>query len=268
MEQTNHTREKGSKTFRGRKTLTAVLVLVGVLAGVCVWQRENIDAFLKFRQYSQEEIEQKLEENNQVINSATSSVPKVIVRPATDEEKKALEEGTMTKEELIESLQKPEEGKPAVTPEPEEAEKTSQPEKPEAPPPQPEKEEQTPEQSAYEKQVSEIIATVYVMREEYLIELDRLKDAAVAEYKAMGEEERTGKKLAEFVSGYAAKALQMEKECDAKMLDVVERLETLLKENGGDVSLAQKVYDTYVEEKNLKKAWYMAELTKRGLSYS
>ena len=39
----------------------------------------------------------------------------------------------------------------------------------------------------------------------------------------------------------------------------------LIRENNGDMSLVDTAIMTYANEKSLKKAWYMAELEKKGL---
>ena len=57
----------------------------------------------------------------------------------------------------------------------------------------------------------------------------------------------------------------MEKECDARIKTITEQLTQVANEYGGDPTLAETVYNTYVEEKSLKKAWYMAELKKIGV---
>ena len=46
--------------------------------------------------------------------------------------------------------------------------------------------------------------------------------------------------------------------------DVVSRMETIIRENKGDMTLVDTVVETYASEKSLKKAWYMAELETRG----
>ena len=51
----------------------------------------------------------------------------------------------------------------------------------------------------------------------------------------------------------------LEKECDAQVAQVVERLRSLLKQAGKDDSLAKQVEKTYQEEKSLKKAAYLEE---------
>lgn len=261
--------------------LFAVLAVLVLLGGLGVWQRNNILAALSFVRYSQEELEGKLDQNDQVIKDAVQAIPNVTIRDVTEEEKQALKDGTLTQEELVQSLiqsqpkpEKPPESKPGQQPESEQ-----KPPKAEDAPPTPEQElqppkvedapstqpEQEPQLSDFEKKLNELIAEVYVLREEFLIKLEETQVAAIADYKAIPADQRTTKRVASLVSGYLSKGLDMEKECDAQIARIVLDIEKLLKENGGDVSIAQTVYDTYVEEKSLKKAWYMAELKKRGM---
>ena len=251
-----------------RKKKIACAVLGGILlcaGGLTVWQWNNISAALSFVRYSQEELEGKLDQNNQTIKDAVDSIPNVTIRDVTEEEKQALKDGTLTSEELVQSLiqseskpEKPPESKPEQ--QPPKAEDI-----PEPLPEQPPQQEEPVQQSDYEKELNGLIAEVYVLREEFLIKLDNTQAAAIADYKALPADQRTTKNIASLVSGYLSKGLEMEKECDGRIKEIVLEMESLLQENGGDLSLAQTVYDTYLEEKSLKKAWYMAELKKRGM---
>lgn len=253
-----------------RRTKIVCVLFLTVILGIgalTVWQWNNICAAFSFVRFSQEELEDKINENDQKIKDAVGTVPEVAIRDITQEEKDALRDGTLTQEELIENLVKPkqeskppdkpkEESKPSDSPKPEE--------KPEQLPNQSAQEELT-EQRDYEKELASIIAEVYVLREEFLIKLDNLMAEAKAKYLSMPSEQRTTANLMSLASGYLSQGQVLEKECDAKIDEILDRLETLLKENNGDMSIPQTVYDTYVNEKSLKKAWYMAELKKRGL---
>ncbi len=253
------------------KIVCGVLLTAAVGVGaLTVWQWNNIRAALSFVRFSQSELEDKLSQTDQTIKDAMDAAPEVTIRDITQEEKDALRDGTLTQEELVESLlQKPEQKKPEPEKQPQakpEGEsppkQTQQPAKDPAVSAQPEKE---PELSEYEKQVNALIAQVLVLREEFLIKLDELQAAAIADYKAIPKDQRTTTKLLSFASGYLAKGLELEKQCDAKVEAIAVELDQLARENGGDPTLAQTVFDTYVEEKSLKKAWYMAELKKRGM---
>jgi len=214
--------------------------------------------------YSQEELESKLDQNDQTIKDAVQAIPNVTIRDVTEEEKQALKDGTLTQEELVQSLiqnqPKPEQTTESKPEQPPQVENT--------PSPQPEQstqQQEEPQQDDYEKKLNELIAEVYVLREEFLIKLGETQKAAIADYKAIPADQRNTKTIASLVSGYMSKGLDMEKECDDRIKVIVLEMETLLQENGGDLNIAQTVYDTYLEEKSLKKAWYMAELKKRGM---
>ena len=243
-------------------------ITCGVLAGllltvgaVAYWQRNNVDALLKATRYSADEIEEKRKENQQKVQEKVDAQPALTVRDLTEEERQALREGSITQEELTEKLVE------AVKPQPTPA--TSAP----AQTPVSSALAETPpsaeqpaalEPTRWEKDLSALIARVYVLREEYTIALDNMQSEAKAEYRAMAAEERTKTALMKFARGYVTRALELEKECDAQMDDVVSRMETIIRENKGDMTLVDTVVETYASEKSLKKAWYMAELEKRG----
>ena len=194
---------------------------------------------------------------------------KIVGESVTDEDRQALSNGAG-------SLEDPDPEQTGTEKPPESGEEQGASDKPagtETPPDKPKSEkpksenkpaDKPTEPTAYEKQLSAVIARVYGLREEFMGRLDALMNQAIAEFKAIPAEERTGARLTAFASGYLSKGLDMEKECDAQIEAIIIELETLLQENNGDLSIAQTVYDTYVEEKSLKKARYMAELKKRG----
>ena len=127
-----------------------------------------------------------------------------------------------------------------------------------------EKSEQSAE-SAYQKELSALIAKVYVLREEYTLALDTMYADAKAEYLALPAEKRTKTQLAKMAKGYLSQASALEKECDGKMDEVVRAMETLIRDNDGDLGLVDTVVYTYANEKSLKKSWYMSKLEQKGL---
>ena len=241
-----------------RKTKITCGVLAGVLLAVGAVgyaQRGNVDAVLKAAQYSADEIEEKRKENQQKVQEKVDSMPAITVRDLTEEERQALRDGSVTQEELTEKLVE------AVSPQPM-PDITADP-APAASAPA-ETQSAAVEPTQWEKDLSALVARVYVLREEYTIELDNMLSEAKAEYRAMTAEQRTKTALMKFAKGYVTRALALEKECDAKMDDVVSQMEAIIKENNGDMTLVDTVVETYASEKSLKKAWYMAELEKRG----
>ena len=256
-----------------------ILAVIVLLMGALAWRfRNEIAAFNISRQYSTQELEDQLAGNDQTIRDAVDASSDVTVRAPTDEEREALRSGSMTQEELVERLtggasaeqsasQTPTETqssaettKPTETPAP-----SAEAAKPAETPIPAETKQPTAAQTAYQQQLSALIARVYVLREEYVNALEDMETAARADYKALPESQRTGKKLASLVSGYLAEAAALEKECDAKMDAVIAEMETLISANNGDMTLTDTVFNTYVNEKSLKKAWYMSRLQEKGL---
>ena len=259
---------------KGRVALAVLVLLLAALAALALWQKNNIAAVVEFMNAgSQEEIEQKLEQNQQAITEVVENTPGVTVRDLTEEEKQALRDGSITAEELTELLTgaQPKEEAPAeqVKPEEKPAEQPKQEkpdQKPEEKPAEQPKPEVVPAESEYQKQLSAVIAKVYVLREKFTIQLDALKDEAATEYYALSGEELSGEEKTAFAKKYALRARELERTCDAEMDAIVAELDKLISENNGDYSVLDTVIESYASEKSLKKAWYMAELKKRGFS--
>ena len=244
--------------MKRRKTiLCTILVLLAVsLAGLFWWQRDNLKAIHAATQHTSAELEEKLEENQQMIQEAVKAAGEVTVGEITEEDRQAFRDGSMTQEELVERLTNGGEGEPR-----EEPASTSRPENDGTPPPESPK----PAENTYQKELSALIARVYVLREEYTLALDTMYADAKAEYLALPAEKRTKTHLLKMARGYLSRASALEKECDGKMDEIVRAMEKLLRENDGDLGLVDTVVYTYANEKSLKKSWYMSKLEQKGL---
>ena len=260
---------RNRKRGTARTVLLTVLALLAIVSGMLAWRfREEIKAFGVSRQYSTKELEDQLAGNDQTIRDAVEASSDVTVRAPTDEEREALRDGSLTQEELIDRLTGGNEqtGTAADPAKPDSAKPTGNqpvPDKPEKPAEA--KPEPTAEQKDYQKKLSALVAQVYVLREEYVGALKDMETAAKADYYALPDGQRSVSKLAPLVSSYLAKATALEKECDGKMDEVIAEMERLIKENNGDMSLTDTVFNTYVKEKSIKKAWYLSRLKEKGL---
>jgi hypothetical protein len=274
VDEENGPQKSGGNGLKRRKTiLCTILVLLAVsLAGLFWWQRDNLKAVHAATQHTSAELEEKLEENRQMIEEAVRSANEVTVREVTEEERQALRDGSMTQEQLMERLTGSGGGEPSQ-PDAESAVPASRPEsggKTDAAPETPdaaaagEKSEKSAE-SSYQKELSALIAKVYVLREEYTLALDTMYADAKAEYLALPAEKRTTTQLAKMAKGYLSRANALEKECDGKMDEVIRAMETLIRDNNGDLTLVDTVVYTYANEKSLKKSWYMTKLEQKGL---
>ena len=245
---------RGKKHKTTRTVLLIVLAVLVLAVGLLAWRfRKEIQAFAISRQYSTAELEGQLADNDQTIRDAVEASSDVTVRAPTEEEREALRDGSLSQEELIGRLT----GESAAG---------SSDSAPETAAPEEQPAEQAPaEPPEYQKQLSALIAQVYVLREEYLAALDNMETSAKADYRALSDSQRTAGKLASLVSDYIGRATRLEKECDGKMDAIIAQMETLIQANNGDMSLTDTVFNTYVNEKSLKKAWYMSRLQEKGL---
>jgi len=240
------------------------LFLVG-LGSVLWWQKNNLKAIQVGLQCSTEEIEDKLQENQRVVKDAMAAVPEIVVQDVTEEERQALKDGTLSQEELTDQLVRVEQQAVPSQAEkvPEESglsvENSSEVIQPELP------QKATDVKVDYQVKLSVMIAEVYVLREQYTIALENMYAEAKSVYRTMPKEDRSKTKRLKIASDYITRAINLEKECDQKINDIITRLEMLISQHNGDMRLTEAVLNTYVQEKSLRKAWYMSELVKRGL---
>ena len=240
-------------------------LLAALLAGLYWWQRENLKAVKDAASHSSEELEEKLAENQQQIRDVVDAAPEIVVREVTEEERRALRDGTMTQEELIDRLlDTGGQSDSTVTSGMEETPPGEDAKAPAETPALP-AEQPKPAGDPYQKELSAIIAKVYVLREDFTMALDNMYDEAKAEYIALPAEKRTKSNLMVLASKYLSKATALEKECDARMDEIVADMEKLIQENNGDMSLVDTVVYSYANEKSLKKSWFMSKIQEKGL---
>lgn len=230
--------KKGAKIALG---VAGALVIA--VAAVIAWQWNNISAARYGLTLDQETIDQRLQENQQALNDAMTqyNVPEYEI---SREEMEQLTDGTLNEEDVARKLleeQQPVSGEDAAADQ-ETASSNG--------------DAAQPEMTAEEKEIQELIATMYVLRSSYVGELEAVVQSAIQEY-ASGE--MTPERRAEVVYSRFDELQAMEKECDGKVAAVVSRLRELLKATGQDDTLAKQVEETYREEKSLKKAAYIQE---------
>ena len=219
-----------------------ILILLLLLALLAWWQWDNIRAIKRAMDYTSDEIEQLIGDNEKRMDDIIDSSPDVHVRRPTEDEREALAADKITVEELAERLA--EDGKKKDTAGTEE------------------KDEKLAE---YQLDLSELIARVLALREYYVAALENMEQEAREEYSAMPKAERTKQNLADTAQKYISRAGDLERECDGKMDEIVAEMKALIKEYGTGQEILDTVIETYAEEKSLKKAWYLAKIEEKGL---
>lgn len=227
--------------------LGAFIIIVSVTA---VFQWNNIKALIYYLRYSEEQITEFAQDNNELISSAMDKVPDLTIRDLTDDERKMLDSGEISTEEAVafilgknktvEAVEPVDSGKSADTLPPDTDE------------------EQVEDVDEEQTRVAELLAEIYILKARFASSLDGLKNSAAAEYKALPEDERTDSMKQTIGMKYLQLALGLEGECDGLMNNLLAEIETELKNTGGDLSLVSDIKTIYANEKSLKKAEYLS----------
>ena len=233
--------KKGAKIALG---IAGALVIAG--GAVTAWQWNNITAARYGLTMDRDTIDQRLQENAKALDDAMDkyNVPKYEI---TEDELSQLTDGTLDAQDVAKKLL---EGQ-APSGEAEEKRETASSSGTSA-----SGSAAKEELSEEEKEIQELIATMYVLRSTYVGKLEAVVQSAIDEY-ASGD--MTPERRTEVVYERFDELQAMEKECDEKVASVVSRLRELLKKTGQDDTLAKQVEETYQQEKSLKKAAYIQE---------
>lgn len=208
-----------------------LLVLVLLLGGLCYWQRNNIEALLLSRQMTQEELAEQIVEH-QERTVEISRQAGIDVRPLTDDEREAMNKNEVSREELIDRIAGTQSSSPAG----------SAPEDPNA---------------ALREQLSRLIAEIYVMEAEYTGWLEKANQAAIDDFNALPEADRTTSNKFNIGMKYLSLAKDKEVEADAKMSELENSIRSVLQQLGEPTAMVDEIHSTYLAEKAAKKAYYL-----------
>ena len=90
--------------------------------------------------------------------------------------------------------------------------------------------------------------------------MGQIESAAVKDYSALPNNERTLVSKQSIVDRYIGRANALLTECDGKVNAIMSNLEQRLKAENMDTELVDKIGSSYEEEKALKKAYYISLL--------
>lgn len=211
------------------KIILLVLLVIALCVAGFVWKQwDNINAVVDAIRYSNEEVEKKLEENTKAVQQYLQEEENITVREITEEESKALSDGSMTEEEVISRMT----GQPTA------------------------KETPTPASKSSAQLVSEAVAKLYITKNDYLGRLDSIEASVLAQYSAMSAEDKKGAKQ-RFLAQYLPMVSSWESECDAAVYSVIDELRLVLKDNGQGTAMADQLESAYLNEKRLKKSYFI-----------
>ncbi len=236
------------KTVVWLSILLAIIVLLGIFAYT---QRNNISAIIDSFKYSNEEIEEKLSQDKSKIENFLKEENDISIRELTEEESKALSEGKITEDEIIDIIVgNGESPSPEPSKAPQQKPNIKPSVKPEEPTPTPD------EKELAKKKVAELIAKLYVQKSKYLGKLDDIEAYVRSAYLDMPYKEQKGAKQ-KFLAQYLPEVASWEKECDAIVGGIISEIREALKESGQDSSIADTLEAAYKNEKKSKKAYFI-----------
>lgn len=216
------------------KVLVTILALLAVLTALAVWQRDNLRALRYGMTLDGDTLDQRVQETQETLDGAMEEFD-VNAYEFTEEELSALADGSLGVEEAAQKL---------LEPAPSAGEDDPAGSSPEG----------TAQSSPEEEQIRACIAEMYVLQATYEGKLDALVQSVIDEYNS-GELTRERKQ--KLMTQRIGEVLELEKECNAGVSEVTNRLRSLLKAAGRDDSLAKRVEEAYQEQKDLKKAQYL-----------
>ncbi len=113
-------------------------------------------------------------------------------------------------------------------------------------------------EAQYNEKVAEYVAKMYVIKSEFLNILNEFETNIKNQYLALPKEQRTTATKAKIVADNMAYVTSLEAQCDARVDAVTKELYELMKANGKDTALVDAIKAAYVNEKELKKAYYIS----------
>lgn len=231
------------------KIFLAVFLAICLALGWLIYANWNsIEAFIHSMNTTKEDTVRELEQNKAELENFLASEEDITVRDLTEEEAKALNEGTLSEEELIGILT-------GSTPKPVETPKaTKNPETSSSPPPKP---TPTPEPTSDEI-ISQLIAKLYVQKSQYLNKLDEIEENVRNDFIAREAEWDTLQAAkSDYLKKYLPVVANWEKTCDDTVYGILNEIRAELKKQGKDESIVDTMKMSYLEEKKLKKTYFI-----------
>lgn len=267
---------------KSRIILCVFAVLIIAIAAVAFVQRDNIAALIDGMRYSDEDLDNQLASSEESVTEYMRDNDLGEIRLLTAEEEAALVSGEISQQDAVkimtgsmtltdaknnknnsESAQETQSGAQGGNGGTNSGEQGTanggnapsgtapKPETPSTP-----AEPETPAVD-YDTLISEKVAELYVVKANFSSQLASMKKAAENEFDSYPKEERTDAKKIEIIKSKISGASALEKQCDAKVADIVSELRSLLSEAGRDTSLADKINEAYNQEKKVMKAKYV-----------
>ena len=115
-------------------------------------------------------------------------------------------------------------------------------------------------EAPYEAELRALVEQLYTVQAQAESDLNRVISDARAEYKALPAEKQTKARKLSICMSKAGELKKLESACDKEVEGIVNRMRTILTENGQSTALADEAMDTYKAEKSAMYSSLMEQL--------
>ena len=232
------------------KAFLVLFVLAAVIVGFLAYkQKENIKAVLDSRTYSSEELSNRIAESKQELQEAITVYDLPITRDFTLEEEDKIRKGELSAEEAMKLITSSAEADTSDTSSADSASSSGQ------------SGAQSDTTAAYvppnpaDAIVANYLQQVYGLKAYYIGALGQVENEMRGVYVNSG---RDKSKIPGIIQSYMPRVGALESECDGKIASLLANMRSELSAIGADTSITDKIYDAYINEKALKKAYYLS----------
>ena len=219
--------------------LLVVLVLAAIIAGLLIWQKQNVDTVFTAMTSTKEEIEEAWEAQQQTEQKFLEDYEITFTPPST-EQNEALMNGLTTAKKVKEELGLIDPADdPAAAPS---AENSAEPAK---------------EPSTPQALVDKCVRELYILRIDLIARLGELRADAINTWEGFSEAERTRTQKANIILDGLRKCSDLEVEIDDKVLALLDEYRTRLSAMGADTAVMDELWQYYCEDKATTKAYYL-----------
>lgn len=217
--------------MKKKKVVLIILaIIVLCLAAAAVWQWNNLQALRYAATFSEEELREKLDENEKAISDILNTMPDMDMSKLSQEAADMFNNGELSESDAIAIIT----GK--LTLEEVKAGKTVS--------------------ETENSNLKNLIAKIYVLRSTYTGKLDALVAQAYGEYKA------NGGNINPVADKYIAIASNLEGECDLQIESLLSQIKAELDKTGGNQDIISQIRATYKSEKSIKKGELLSKYAK------
>ncbi|MBQ9518698.1 MAG: hypothetical protein IJR59_02250, partial [Firmicutes bacterium] len=242
---------KKKKKHTVLKVLLTLIVSAALIVGVFAYkQRENIKAFVESRTHTSEELSARITESKQQVQDAISVYDLPITRDFTLEEEEKIRKGELSVEDAMKLITVSEKAEKTDTSSAEASSSGGS-----ASSGQSGAQSDTTTASARQNPADSIVANyvqqVYGLKAYYIGALGQLESEMRSDYVNSGRDKT---KIAGIIQSYMPRIGSLESECDGRIAALLASMRSELSAVGADTSIADTIYDAYLNEKALKKA--------------